>query len=157
MQRVRIDGLQIAPELHAFVAQEAAPGSGIETDAFWQGLARLIPDFAPRGRALLAERARLQAEIDRWHVEPPAPWDAQAYEAFQQTNSNQQPKPKPNTETTERGDDEIARIPGPQLVVPLTNARYALNAANARWGSLYDALYGTDAIPGLADAKPGYD
>jgi len=157
MQRVRIDGLQIAPELHAFVAQEAAPGSGIETDAFWQGLARLIPDFAPRGRALLAERDRLQAEIDRWHVEHPAPWDAQAYEAFLRSIGYLRPEPEPFAVTTERVDDEIARIPGPQLVVPLTNARYALNAANARWGSLYDALYGTDAIPGLADAKPGYD
>ena len=156
MDRIVLGGLSIAPELHAFVAEEAVVGTGVTADAFWTGLGEVIAEMAPRNRALLAERDRLQAEIDGWHRAHPAPWDPVAYEAFLRGLGYLKPEPAPFTVTTADVDDEIARQAGPQLVVPLTNARYALNAANARWGSLYDALYGTDAIPGTA-AKGGYD
>jgi malate synthase len=158
VHRIACGGLQIAPELYAFVEQEAAPGSGISPDAFWTGLGEVVAEFAPRNRALLAVRDRLQAEIDVWHRSRPGPFDATAYEAFLQSIGYLQPEPEPFCIETTGVDDEIARLAGPQLVVPLSNARYALNAANARWGSLYDALYGTDAIPkGPGLAQAGYD
>jgi malate synthase len=158
LQRADFGSLQVAAELAAFVADEAAPGTGIAPEAFWTGLGEIIAEMAPKNRALLAERDRLQSEIDAWHQANPAPFNAAAYRAFLTSVGYLRSEPAPFQLETENTDDEIARVAGPQLVVPLTNARYALNAANARWGSLYDALYGTDAIarePG--DAVAGYD
>jgi malate synthase len=148
MSRVNIEGLKIEAGLHAFIEQEALPGSGVTSAAFWSGFAGLIRDFAPRNAALLAERDRLQSAIDAWHrARVGRPHDPSAYEAFLREIGYLRPAPASAAITTADVDDEIARIAGPQLVVPASNARYALNAANARWGSLYDALYGTDAIP----------
>ncbi|WP_110587998.1 malate synthase G [Microbacterium suaedae] len=155
-ERVKAAGLLIDEELHAFVEREALDGTGIDAQAFWEGLARIVADLAPRNRALLEERDRLQAEIDRWHRENPLPIDADAYRTMLEDIGYLRPEPDDIAVTTSGVDDEIARVPGPQLVVPVSNARYALNAANARWGSLYDALYGTDALPG-SPVGPGYD
>ncbi len=141
-------GLRVAAELHQFIETEALPGTGIESGAFWQGFAGLIARHAPRNAELLAERDRLQAAIDDWHRSRRGqPVDPAAYEAFLREIGYLRPEPGDVKVTSERVDREIAAIAGPQLVVPVMNARYALNAANARWGSLYDALYGTDAIP----------
>ncbi len=148
MPRITVEGLRIEEELHAFIEREALPGSGVSSQAFWSGYAGLLRDFGPRNAALLAERDRLQNEIDGWHrARKGRPHDAVAYEAFLREIGYLRPAPAAAKITTESVDDEIARIAGAQLVVPASNARYALNAANARWGSLYDALYGTDAIP----------
>jgi malate synthase len=159
MDHLKFGSLSVAPELAAFVAEEAAPGTGVAPEAFWTGLGEILAEMAPRNRALLAERDRLQVEIDRWHAAHPAPFDAAAYQTFLGEIGYLREEPGDFQISTTGVDDEIARLAGPQLVVPLTNARYALNAANARWGSLYDALYGTDAIaddPGAVRA-PGYD
>jgi malate synthase len=160
MQRtvgVRVEDIEIDSRLHDFVRQEAAPGTAVEPAAFWRGFADLVRRLAPRNAALLARRDALQSQIDEWHGRHPgASFDPASYRAFLAQIGYLQRDPDAFAVGTADVDAEIARIAGPQLVVPVTNARYALNAANARWGSLYDALYGTDVIEG-ARRPGGYD
>ncbi len=148
-------GLRVAPELVRFIEEHALPGTGVDTDAFWRGMADLLARFAPENRRLLETRDRLQAEIDARHAAG-APADADSYRQFLHDIGYLAEDPAPFTIAPGRVDDEVAAIAGPQLVVPILNARFLLNAANARWGSLYDALYGTDAL-GDAPAGGGYD
>ncbi len=152
--------MQVADNLHRFIEQEVLPGTGIGSGHFWAGFDAIVHDLAPRNAALLAERDRLQAGIDAWHRSHPGPVrDLPAYRAFLEGIGYLLPPSGRVQTTTRQVDDELALQAGPQLVVPLLNARYALNAANARWGSLYDALYGTDAIPESdgATRKGGYN
>ena len=150
-------GLKVAAELVDFVDRQVLPGTGIGADAFWQGVAAIFDRFAPRNAALLAKRDAMQAQIDAWHeARAGQAVDGDAYSAFLREIGYLVPEPAPFAIGSSRVDDELARLAGPQLVVPILNARFLLNAANARWGSLYDALYGTDAIPGAAAGK-GYD
>ncbi|WP_429573897.1 malate synthase G [Paraburkholderia sp. UCT70] len=143
------NGLRVAAVLSKFVDDEALRGTGIDSESFWSGFAQLVRDLAPKNRALLAERDRLQTELDQWHRANPGPVrDLKVYRAFLEGIGYIVPASAAVKATTQNVDTEIAVQAGPQLVVPLSNQRYALNAANARWGSLYDALYGTDAIPG---------
>jgi len=160
VERVTVHGLQVARSLHDFVNKEALPGTGIEADKFWSGFAALAVKLMPQNRALLAERDQLQSAIDAWHKAHPArPIDQAAYTAFLKEIGYLVPEGADFAIGTANVDPEIATIAGPQLVVPLTNARFALNALNARWGSLYDALYGTDAISqeGELAAGKGYN
>ena len=151
--RTAIHALRVATPLHDFVNTEVLPDLGIAPDDFWRGFSALVTDLAPRNIALLAERDRLQKELDTWHRANPGPiTDMRAYRTFLERIGYLVPQPAQVRITTANVDDELAVQAGPQLVVPILNARYALNAANARWGSLYDALYGTDVIaetPGL--------
>ncbi len=147
-RRIECAGLKIDAALHSLLVDEIAPGTGIDPDAFWQGVATIWGTLGPENQRLLQERDMLQAQVDQWHREQKGKaWDAEAYEAFLRDIGYLHPEPAPFEITTSQVDPEIGLIAGPQLVVPVMNARYALNAANARWGSLYDALYGTDAIP----------
>jgi malate synthase len=153
--RVDCQRLKVAATLHRFLTQEALPGTGIEAASFWSGMDALIHELAPKNRALLAERDRLQHELDRWHKAHPGPvQDLPAYRAFLQRIGYLQAAPAAVQVTTDHVDTAVISA-GPQLVVPVMNARFAINAANARWGSLYDALYGTDAIADDGGAQAG--
>ncbi|MGR3454551.1 malate synthase G [Pseudooceanicola sp.] len=157
VSRVGVNGLQVAESLHRFINDEALPGTGVSEAAFWDGFAALIRDLSPKNRALLETREALQQKIDAYHQKRRGEThDPAAYRAFlEEIGYLVEEGPDFHIET-DNIDPEIARIAGPQLVVPVTNARYALNAANARWGSLYDALYGTDALGSLPHGG-GYD
>ncbi|PXW34069.1 UNVERIFIED_CONTAM: malate synthase [Williamsia faeni] len=159
-QRVTVDGgLQVASVLYDFINNEALPGTGVDQDAFWSGAAAVINDLSPRNAELLAVRDDLQAKIDQWHRDnkaaTPADFDAAAYKAFLTEIGYLTEVPADFQISTTGVDTEITSTAGPQLVVPILNARFALNASNARWGSLYDALYGTDAISEADGAEKG--
>ena len=155
-ERVQVGGLQVAKVLFDFVNNEAIPGTGIAADKFWAGAAAVIDELAPKNRALLAKRDQIQAQIDAWHqARAGQAHDAVAYKAFLEEIGYLLPEPADFQATTQNVDEEIARLAGPQLVVPVMNARFALNASNARWGSLYDALYGTDVISEAGGAEKG--
>jgi malate synthase len=155
-QRVQVGGLSVAAELHRFVNEEALPGSGIDPDAFWSGADAIIHDLAPRHRELLARREELQAQLDDYYrANPGVPADPAAYEAWLREIGYLVDEPGDFTIGTSGVDPEVAELAGPQLVVPMLNARFAVNAVNARWGSLYDAFYGTDVIPDEGDLAKG--
>jgi malate synthase len=154
--RVPVGNLRVARVLYEFINTEALPGTDIDPDSFWAGVDKVVTDLHPQNRDLLARRDELQAQIDRYHrhhvIEP---IDPEAYRQFLTEIGYLLPEPDDFTITTSGVDPEITTTAGPQLVVPVTNARFALNAANARWGSLYDALYGTDVIPESDGAEKG--
>ncbi len=158
--RVTVGNLRVAQSLYDFVNNEALPGTDIDPDTFWSGVDKVVADLTPKNQDLLARRDDLQAQIDKWHrhrvIEP---LDPEAYKQFLTEIGYLEPEPGSFTITTSGVDDEITTTAGPQLVVPVLNARFALNAANARWGSLYDALYGTDVIPESdgAEKTSGYN
>src|SRR6202050_5517188 len=159
IERVAVANLQVAKVLHDFIVDEVLPGLGIKALAFWEGLDRLLDRFGPVNRALLRKRDTLQAQIDEWYgARHGQTVDAGAQKTFLEQIGYLLPEGSPFAVDTANVDDEIAAVAGPQLVVPVSNARYALNAANARWGSLYDALYGSDAIPrdGAATRAGGF-
>ncbi|WP_332764741.1 malate synthase G [Pseudomonas koreensis] len=159
-EHVQVGGLQVAKVLFDFVNNEAIPGTGLTAEQFWEGADKVIHDLAPKNKALLAKRDDFQARIDAWHQQHAGQaHDTVAYKAFLQEIGYLLPEAADFQATTQNVDDEIARTAGPQLVVPVMNARFALNASNARWGSLYDALYGTDAISeeGGAEKGKGYN
>src|SRR5271167_3854808 len=146
--RVSAGNLRVARVLYDFVNNEALPGTEIDPDSFWAGVDKVVTDLTPKNQDLLNRRDQLQAQIDKWHRQRVIePLDVDAYRQFLTEIGYLLPAPEDFTITTSGVDDEITTTAGPQLVVPVLNARFALNAANARWGSLYDALYGTDVIP----------
>ncbi|MEZ0352650.1 malate synthase G [Mycobacterium sp. pR1184] len=154
--RVSAGNLRVARVLYDFVNNEALPGTDIDPDSFWAGVDKVVTDLTPQNQSLLNTRDELQAQIDKWHRQRVIePLDAEAYRQFLTDIGYLQPEPDDFTITTSGVDDEITTTAGPQLVVPVLNARFALNAANARWGSLYDALYGTDVIPESDGAEKG--
>ena len=155
-EHVQVGGLQVAKVLFDFVNNEAIPGTGVTAEQFWAGADKVIHDLAPKNKALLAKRDDFQARIDTWHqTHAGQAHDPVAYKAFLQDIGYLLPEAADFQTSTQNVDDEIARMAGPQLVVPVMNARFALNASNARWGSLYDALYGTDAISEADGAEKG--
>ncbi|AHC25961.1 MULTISPECIES: malate synthase G [Mycobacteriaceae] len=155
-ERVTVGNLRVAKVLHDFITNEALPGTGVDPDTFWAGVDKVVADLAPQNEELLARRDDLQAQIDRWHrARVIGPFDAAEYKQFLTDIGYLAPEPPDFTVTTSGVDTEITSTAGPQLVVPILNARFALNAANARWGSLYDALYGTDVISDEGGAEAG--
>ncbi|GAB7069864.1 malate synthase G [Mycobacterium hodleri] len=156
--RVTVGNLRVARVLHDFITNEALPGTGVDPDSFWAGVDKVVADLAPQNQDLLARRDELQAQIDKWHRQRViGPFDAAEYQTFLTDIGYLLPEPDDFTITTSGVDEEITSTAGPQLVVPILNARFALNASNARWGSLYDALYGTDVIPETDGAEKGTD
>jgi malate synthase len=154
--RVKVGNLRVAKVLHDFITNEALPGTGVDPDTFWSGVDKVVADLTPKNEDLLARRVDLQAQIDKYHrAHVIEPFDVTTYKQFLIDIGYLQPEPDDFTVTTAGVDDEITTTAGPQLVVPILNARFALNAANARWGSLYDALYGTDVIPETDGAEKG--
>ena len=154
--RTQVHSLHVADNLHQFINSQVLPGTGVSVEKFWRGFDAIVQDLAPKNIALLAERDRLQTELDAWHSKHPGPIkNMKAYRAFLEKIGYLVPVPAKAKATTKNVDAELALQAGPQLVVPVLNARYALNAANARWGSLYDALYGTDAISEANGAEKG--
>ncbi|CAG0908069.1 unnamed protein product, partial [Cyprideis torosa] len=154
--RVTIADLKIAQPLIDLVADEIAPGTGIDPQQFWTALSDIVSELAPTQRALIAKRDSMQQQLDAWHKDNrDKPHDATAYKAFLTEIGYLLPQPESFSIETAGVDAEIAEIAGPQLVVPVNNARYSLNAANARWGSLFDALYGTDVIPQIDGLEKG--
>ena len=153
--RIEVGRLQVDSKLYDFVNKRAMPGTGVKAAEFWNGFDKIVHDLAPKNRALLAKRDEMQEKIDAWHREHPGAVDLPAYKRFLKKIGYLVPEGEAFKVSTKNVDPEIATVAGPQLVVPLMNARYALNAANARWGSLYDALYGTDAIPETDGAEQG--
>ncbi|OCB09543.1 malate synthase G [Mycolicibacterium porcinum] len=154
--RVTVGNLRVAQVLHDFITKEALPGTGVDPDSFWSGVDKVVADLTPKNQELLARRDDLQAQIDKWHRSHVLePVDPEAYKQFLTDIGYLLPEPADFTVTTSGVDDEITSTAGPQLVVPILNARFALNAANARWGSLYDALYGTDVISEEDGAEKG--
>ena len=162
-QRTTKHSLQVASNLCDFIESKVLPAVGIKSDKFWKGFDAIVQDLSPKNTALLAERDRIQTEMDTWHTANPGPVlsgkPMAAYQKFLEKTGYLVPEPKKLKVTTKNVDAELSTLAGPQLVVPILNARYALNAANARWGSLYDALYGTDAISeaGGLQKGPGYN
>ncbi|MDO0976465.1 malate synthase G [Mycolicibacterium frederiksbergense] len=155
-ERVTVGNLRVAKVLHDFITTEALPGTGLDPDTFWSGVDKVIADLTPQNQELLARRDELQAQIDRWHrARVIGPFDAAEYKQFLTDIGYLAPEPADFSITTSGVDAEITSTAGPQLVVPILNARFALNAANARWGSLYDALYGTDVISEEGGAEKG--
>ncbi|MDR6820424.1 malate synthase [Neorhizobium sp. 2083] len=155
MARIEKNGLALDETLYDFLVTEALPATGVDADRFFSEFSKIVHDLAPKNRDLLAKRDAFQAKLDDWYRKNGAPTDLAVYEAFLRDIGYLLPEGPDFTVSTDRVDPEIAEIAGPQLVVPVMNARYALNAANARWGSLYDALYGTDAIPETDGAEKG--
>ena len=146
--RIEIGGLKIGKELYELVENEIAPGTGVEPEAFWKSLDDIVQELLPINLSLLEKRDALQTQIDQWHADHPgATFPNEEYKSFLTSIGYLLPEGDDFQIETTNVDAEISRVPGPQLVVPVNNARYALNATNARWGSLYDALYGTNVIP----------
>ncbi len=155
-ERVRVGGLQVAKVLYDFVQNEALPGTGVQSEAFWSGTEDVITDLSPKNKALLAVREEIQGKVDAWHGEHAGiDYDRAAYKSFLKEIGYLVDEPADFDVATTGVDTEITSTAGPQLVVPVLNARFAINASNARWGSLYDALYGTDAIPETDGAEKG--